>query len=192
MFSKRSAKRQRISATAVFRLILLQAMDCEEPSMRNSNLLPVKANGDVRLRSLVSWKNFGRLCTSIFRLALLLFSVFLVVDEILDAFFQIMSDEDRQHGRRSLMSAQTMIISGTGGRNTQQFRIFVHCLDDCAQETAGTARRCLMERARFSPSADIDQLLCLPLPLMPSKGFSCSRQTRSCLSAIFFISSITI
>src|SRR5699024_10106109 len=78
VFSKRSAKRQRISATAVFRLILLQAMDCEEPSMRNSNLLPVKANGDVRLRSLVSWKNFGRLWTSTFKLALVLLSFFLL------------------------------------------------------------------------------------------------------------------
>ena len=30
-------------------------MDWEEPSMRNSNLLPVKAKGEVRLRSVVSF-----------------------------------------------------------------------------------------------------------------------------------------
>ena len=32
--------------------------------------------------------------------------------------------------------------------------------------------------SRLSPvSVDIDQLLCLPEPLMPANGFSCSRQT---------------
>ncbi len=31
----------------------------------------------------------------------------------------------------------------------------------------------------------MDQLLCLPLPLMPSKGFSCSRQTRPWRSAFW-------
>ncbi len=33
--------------------------------------------------------------------------------------------------------------------------------------------------SRFRPvSVPIDQLLCLPEPLTPAKGFSCSRQTR--------------
>jgi hypothetical protein len=30
-------------------------------------------------------------------------------------------------------------------------------------------------------------LLCLPLPLTPAKGFSCSRQTKPCLDATFFM-----
>ena len=39
--------------------------------------------------------------------------------------------------------------------------------------------------SRFSPvSVDIDQLLCLPEPLMPANGFSCSRQARPYLSAM--------
>ena len=48
------------------------AMDWEEPSIRNSNLLPVKARGEVRLRSVVSWGISGRVSTPIssFRLAL--------------------------------------------------------------------------------------------------------------------------
>ena len=33
------------------------------PSERNSNLLPVKAKGDVRLRSVESLGNLGRMCT---------------------------------------------------------------------------------------------------------------------------------
>ena len=44
--------------------------------------------------------------------------------------------------------------------------------------------------SRFSLLVLMDQLLCLPLPFTPSKGFSCCRQTRPCLLAIFFIISI--
>ena len=38
-------------ATAALRTILTGATDCDEPTERNSNLLPVKAKGLVRLRS---------------------------------------------------------------------------------------------------------------------------------------------
>ena len=39
------------SATIVFNTVFGSASDIEDPSARNSNLLPVKANGLVRLRS---------------------------------------------------------------------------------------------------------------------------------------------
>ena len=45
--------------------------------------------------------------------------------------------------------------------------------------------------SRLRPvSVDIDQLLCLPEPFMPSKGFSCNRQMSPCFWATFFISSM--
>ena len=47
----------------VFSTTLGLAMDWLEPSMRNSNLLPVKARGEVRLRSVVSWGISGRVST---------------------------------------------------------------------------------------------------------------------------------
>ena len=62
-----SAYCRRDSATAVFRTTFASEMDAAEPSIRNSNLLPVKANGEVRLRSVVSFGNFGRTWTPIFR-----------------------------------------------------------------------------------------------------------------------------
>ncbi len=34
-------------------------IDCDEPTARNSNLLPVKAKGDVRLRSVLSLLTIG-------------------------------------------------------------------------------------------------------------------------------------
>ena len=39
-------------------------------------------------------------------------------------------------------------------------------------------------------SVEMDQLLCLPEPLTPAKGFSCSRQTRPWRCATFFIISM--
>ena len=44
----------------VFSTMLAQEMELDEPSMRNSNLLPVKAKGEVRLRSVVSFGNCGQ------------------------------------------------------------------------------------------------------------------------------------
>ena len=46
--------------------MLAQAMELEEPSIRNSNLLPVKAKGEVRFRSVVSRANRGRTSTPSF------------------------------------------------------------------------------------------------------------------------------
>ena len=37
------------------------AIDADEPTARNSNLLPVNANGDVRLRSVLSFIDVGQL-----------------------------------------------------------------------------------------------------------------------------------
>ena len=57
--------RHKISATAAFRALLQVPMDMEEPSMRNSNFLPVKAKGEVRFRSDVSRGNQGMALTPI-------------------------------------------------------------------------------------------------------------------------------
>ena len=46
------AKALKLSARMVLRTVLAKAMDWEAPTMRNSNLLPVKAKGLVRLRSI--------------------------------------------------------------------------------------------------------------------------------------------
>ena len=44
-------------------MMFAQAMLLDEPTMRNSNLLPVNAKGDVRLRSVVSRVKRGRTWT---------------------------------------------------------------------------------------------------------------------------------
>ncbi len=47
-------------------MMFVQAMESLEPTMRNSNLLPVKAKGLVRLRSVVSQLNRGKTSTPSF------------------------------------------------------------------------------------------------------------------------------
>ena len=47
----------------VLRTMLGPEMDWLEPNIRNSNLLPVKAKGEVRLRSVVSCGIVGRTST---------------------------------------------------------------------------------------------------------------------------------
>ena len=44
----------------------------------------------------------------------------------------------------------------------------------------------------FPVSVESDQLLCLPLPFTLANGFSCNKQTKPCLPAILFISSMVI
>ena len=68
--------------------------------------------------------------------------------------------------------------------------IFIHRFDDGAQkqqELRVFVRAYSPGSSRFTPvSVEMDQLLCLPLPLTPAKGFSCSRQTRPCCGGHFF------
>ncbi len=49
--SSSSARVSIACAAIVLRIVFGMPSDIEEPSARNSNLLPVKANGEVRLRS---------------------------------------------------------------------------------------------------------------------------------------------
>ena len=53
----------RASATAAFRKAIGVEIDAAEETARNSNLFPVKANGEVRLRSVLSRATSGSLRT---------------------------------------------------------------------------------------------------------------------------------
>ena len=51
------------SAAMVLSTVFASAMQPEDGTMRNSNLLPVKAKGEVRLRSVASRRMNGRVET---------------------------------------------------------------------------------------------------------------------------------
>ena len=59
-----------VSATMVFNTVIEIAQLAEEPTALNSNLFPVNAKGEVRLRSVLSNNNSGiLLCKSSFKIA---------------------------------------------------------------------------------------------------------------------------
>ena len=65
-FSNLSAIFFSSSATATFKAVLVSAIEILDATILNSNLLPVKAKGEVRLRSVESLKIIGRLWIPIF------------------------------------------------------------------------------------------------------------------------------
>ena len=70
-FSSSSANCDNSSAMMVFMIVLVQEIESAEPSIRNSNLLPVKAKGDVLFLSVVSFLKFGSASTPISNSAVL-------------------------------------------------------------------------------------------------------------------------
>ena len=64
-FSRTSQASENASATMVFNTIFACATESWEPTIRNSNLFPVKANGDVRLRSVASFMKSGMVLTPV-------------------------------------------------------------------------------------------------------------------------------
>ena len=74
------------------------------------------------------------------------------------------------------------------------------CHSSTARITAAQKTRNCMLSCGVSPgpsrllpnSSDSDQLLCLPEPLTPANGFSCSRHARPYFGAICFSVSIVI
>ena len=102
--------------------------------MRSSNLLPVNANGEVRLRSVVSFGKCGITCTPIF---ICIFSRRAVggagVDRIQNGG-EFFAEEDGDDGRRGFVRPEAVVISRTRYRNAQQVLIIVHRLDHRAEE----------------------------------------------------------
>ena len=171
------------------------AMDWLEPGIRNSNLLPVKATGEVRLRSVVSCGMEGSTSTPMRSVLRSVVGIVALTDDGVDDALQLVAEEDGDDGRRRFLRAETVIVAREGDGAAQQLLILVHALDEGGEEEQELRRSgwaFCRGRSRFSPvSVESDQLSCLPEPLTPAKGFSCSRQTRPWRSATFFIVSMT-
>ena len=65
-FSSLVANSSNTSATIVLIITLVSEIEEAEPNILNSNLLPVKANGDVLLRSVLSLRKAGIISEPIF------------------------------------------------------------------------------------------------------------------------------
>ena len=64
-FSSTSHASANASATIVFRTIFGEAIESRDPTIRNSNLFPVNANGEVLFRSVASFASSGSVRTPV-------------------------------------------------------------------------------------------------------------------------------
>ena len=107
--------------------------------------------------------------------------------DLLEDVGELLAEEDRDDRRRGLVGTEAMIVGRRRHDRAQQ------AADTCARRgsprrrTPGTARcraACRPDRAGCPAVAlPIDQLTCLPEPLTPANGFSCSRQAMPYFSA---------
>ena len=182
--SSLSAMSHNTSATIVLSTVLGSAIDCVEPTIRNSNLLPVNANGDVLLRSVASFWKCGRECTP-----------------------EMYSSPSKELVASNCSPKNTEIIAGGASFAPKRWslpgveaerRSKSACSSTARRIAAKNNKNCIFScgvspgSKRFSPSSvHIDQLLCLPEPLIPANGFSCKRHLRPNSSATLCAVSIT-
>ena len=175
------------SATIVLSTVFGKLGDMLEPSARNSNLLPVNANGLVRFRSPVCFGSARQHRRAEPHELARRRHVDLAARERVEDVLQLGAEEDRDDRRRRLVGAQAVVLPGGGHRGAQQALVGVDGLDRPRRRrtgTAGSSSGVSPGSSRFSPvSVPIDQLLCLPEPLTPANGFSCSSATRSYFGA---------
>ena len=189
-FSRTSHASANASATIVFSTTFDPAMESREPTIRNSNLFLVNANGEVLFLSVASFVRSGRVVTPVcsfppFRLC--------VASPVL-----------RSCSTTSWSCSPRKIEMIAGGASfapslwsfpgsAADSRSRSACTSTAFRIHASTRRNCTFSWGVFPGSSIlipssvvIDQLLCLPDPLTPANGFSCSRHFSPCSHATFF------
>ena len=126
------------------RIVVGPAMDCEEPGMRNSNLLPVKASGRGAVAVGRVLRDGGQHVHADAQGLVLGRGVVVFVDDGVDDALKLGAEEDGDDGRGRFLRAETVIVAREGDGAAQQLLIFVHALDERGehqQEHGVLARR---------------------------------------------------
>ena len=195
-FSSSSAASLNDSATIVFNTTFAGATESEEPTIRNSNLLPVNANGDVRLRSVASLSRSGSVATPVISLPPFLewvASPVLHNWSITSSSWSPTKMEMIAGGASFAPSLWSFPTSDAASRSRSAW------ISTAFMIQARTNRNWMFSWgvspgfSKLMPSSEVkDQLLCLPEPFTPANGFSWSRQVIWWRSATFFMVSMTI
>ena len=163
-------------ATIVLSTVFTPAIDIDEATILNSNLLPVNAKGEVLFLSVASKKRFGRLCTPISSFLPCLLEVASPVSIICST-------------RSSSWSPRKMDIMAGGASSAPSLCSFPGFEAESLKSTAFSSTALIMAASTsinctfscgvlpgsnmfFPVSVTIDQLLCFPEPFTPAKGFS--------------------
>lgn len=176
-------------------------IDWELPTILNSNLFPVNANGDVLFLSVLSNGIFGNESTPS-----------AIWGDYCRSTGEFMQDLEKPLSRSINFSngapTNTDIIVGGASFFPSLFSLAGYDADSLRRSwylstAAMTAKKNSIKRLfcsrvepgynRLTPvSVPKLQLLCFPLPLRPYNGYSCSRHYSPCFIATLFIVSITI
>ena len=101
-----------------------------EPTARNSNLLPVKANGEVRLRSPASLGSGGSTLTPVSNMPPCLLRLGAALFDLLEDVVELIAEEDRDDRRRGFVGAEAVIVVGRRDRQTQDLAVLGDRADD--------------------------------------------------------------
>ena len=175
------------SANIEFKIVLGPATDCAEPTARNSNLLPVKANGEVLLRSVLSLEKVGTTETPVSKRPISSWSDFLPV--------QISSTTLSNSSPKNIE-----MIAGGASLAPKRWSFPAEAIDirkisaysSTALIVQANAAKNGLFSSGFFPGLNklipvlviTDQLSCLPEPFTPANGFSCNKQRKPCFLAI--------
>src|SRR6201996_7651119 len=177
-----------------FNIVIGPAELADEPTARNSNLLPVKANGEVRLRSVLSLNICGIFGIPCHKSASS-FIFLLILDVSISSSTSL-----------NWLPRNIDIIAGGASLAPRRWSLFTDAMDALSRSACSdTAFMVFTKKVRnirlffgvlpgdnkFLPVlVIIDQLLCLPEPLMPAYGFSCSSTLKLWRLATLSIKSI--
>ena len=177
------------SATAALSAIMALAQFASEPTARNSKRLPVKANGEVRLRSVLSISSSGICGMSSFipclpasetRSSLPLSSIWSST-----CVSCLPRKEEMMAGGASLAPRRWALVA----LMIEAFSKPLWWYTAIRVLTMKVMKRRLSSAvlpgaiSRTPVSVPSDQLLCFPEPLTPLKGFSCSNRRKPWLRA---------
>ena len=173
------------SAVIVLRTTLAGAIESAEPTILNSNLLPVKANGDVLFLSVASLARSGNVDAPVFNLP---FWIELVASPLSISCITTSSNCSPRN---------IEIIAGGASLAPNLWSLPTLEADSLKRSECSLTAFMIHPRTnknwifwwgvlpgsnKFTPLSVVrDQLLCLPEPLTPANGFSCKRHTRLCL-----------
>src|SRR4026208_2578040 len=152
-----------------------------EPTARNSNLFPVNAKGDVRLRSPECRGSCGSVLAPrastpplLGRLGRPASTCSRMSDSIFPRKIEMIAGGASLAPRRWALAADAMEARSRSAWTSTARMVATRNTRNCMLVWVSS-----WGSSRLTPvSVDIDQLLCLPEPLTPAKGFSCSRAWR--------------
>ena len=156
------------------------AMDALEPTIRNSNLFPVNANGEVLFLSVASFMKSGNVATPVFSISP---SILCVASPVLINCFNTSSNcapkkmEMIAGGASFAPNLWSFPTSAADSRSNSACSSTAFKIQDNTNRNWMFSCGVSPGSNRLIPSSVVsDQLLCLPEPFTPANGFSFNRQ----------------